>query len=104
MKLWSRSLDTWQDVGHIITSFIICNIWWVYSSDLFDACFSPEPGIFLNTSGLQKLSDIIQVHFVWILSCQTASLFGFLDWSHNICVIEIIQQNDRLYYYLLHKE
>uniref|UniRef100_A0AAX7VKW7 Regulator of telomere elongation helicase 1 homolog n=1 Tax=Astatotilapia calliptera TaxID=8154 RepID=A0AAX7VKW7_ASTCA len=61
-----------------------------------------QPGIFLNTSGLQKLSDIIQVHFVWLLSCQTASLFGFLDWSHNICVIEIIQQNDRLYYYLFY--
>uniref|UniRef100_A0A3P8NIU7 Regulator of telomere elongation helicase 1 n=1 Tax=Astatotilapia calliptera TaxID=8154 RepID=A0A3P8NIU7_ASTCA len=27
-----------------------------------------QPGIFLNTSGLQKLSDIIQVHFVWLLS------------------------------------
>uniref|UniRef100_A0A669AZU7 Regulator of telomere elongation helicase 1 n=1 Tax=Oreochromis niloticus TaxID=8128 RepID=A0A669AZU7_ORENI len=29
-----------------------------------------QPGIFLNTSGLQKLSDIIQVHFVWILKKQ----------------------------------
>uniref|UniRef100_A0A3B4ESJ1 Regulator of telomere elongation helicase 1 n=1 Tax=Pundamilia nyererei TaxID=303518 RepID=A0A3B4ESJ1_9CICH len=33
-----------------------------------------QPGIFLNTSGLQKLSDIIQVHFVWILNCQTVHI------------------------------
>uniref|UniRef100_A0AAX7TBD8 Regulator of telomere elongation helicase 1 n=1 Tax=Astatotilapia calliptera TaxID=8154 RepID=A0AAX7TBD8_ASTCA len=33
-----------------------------------------QPGIFLNTSGLQKLSDIIQVHFVWLLSCQTVHI------------------------------
>lgn len=45
----------WSDLSHITS--LMC--WFIQLT--IELCFSPETGIFLNTGGLEKLTNIIQV-------------------------------------------